>query len=175
MHTLGQMALLAVVLGGIGYIAVRVQRAPESADHGVKESADLRSPIKTARDAVARGDFSEALANLTYVLNSDPLNADARSLRGEIHLHQNNPSAAQKDLDVALDVHPGSVTNRWLRSLALTAQNMRDAAAKDLDIIIASQPKFMPAFLERGKFFALESRNSEALTAYNGEIGRAHV
>jgi tetratricopeptide (TPR) repeat protein len=114
------------------------ERRVAHATRGIAEA--YRARAMAYRDSV-HGDTSEALADLTAAVETDPTYAEAYRSRGVVLLGQGDYYGAMADFNKALELDPKWALGYYTRGMALLDHDHRDQAIADLRRVIELQPE----------------------------------
>ena len=109
----------------------------------------------------ARGNYDQALADMTQALQFTPQSPEHRAglytVRAELYMIQEDFDAAMDDLNAAIEASPNVAQAFLDRAQIYIFENQLDDALADYSAAIELEPEFAPAYVSRG--------------AVNGELG----
>lgn len=123
-----------------------------------------------ARIRMARGQYAEAVKELTALLRERPEDREIRSERASCYIENSNPQAALADCN-ALLVSPPSEADHvhalFLRMAAYHALRETDKALADTRTILQMDPANKSATLLEASLLAEKGQTAEAMNRYN--------
>jgi putative PEP-CTERM system TPR-repeat lipoprotein len=132
---------------------------------------DPSERLGRARSNLDAGEVRAALIDLKDLLQRDPNNVEARLLLGEVELAQGDPSAAVRELQLALDGGASKEKVLPLLGQALLAQQDAAGVLARIDPGAVSDPALKGALLRmRGAALLTLHRPAEALQAFEGAL-----
>jgi tetratricopeptide (TPR) repeat protein len=127
-----------------------------------------------ARSYTQLQQYDKALADLSQALkypSSGPqFTAQVYSRLAELHLAQDDLSAAMSDLNNGIAAAPDVPDTYYTRAQLYAAQNHPQDALSDYNKVIALDPKFAEAYLNRGFINQAGGKLADALADYNKVI-----
>ena len=124
---------------------------------GVPEALKLRG-----RAQAGRGETEAALRDYNDYLNTNPLDAQAHVLRGDVHLARQDFSKAIEDYSAAMRLDQTLVDAFRGRSAAYIGSGEYERAQKDLDVVLAKSPHDVEALTNMGTACRLAGMASAA-------------
>lgn len=123
-----------------------------------------------ARINMARGQYAEAVQELTALLREHPEDREMRSERASCYIESSNPQAALEDCN-ALLISPPSEADHvhalFLRLAAYHALHETDKALADTRSILRLDPANKTAALLEATLLAEKGQTAEAMNRYN--------
>lgn len=123
-----------------------------------------------ARISMARGQYAEAVKELTALLREHPEDREMRSERASCYIESSNPQAALEDCNTLL-VSPPSEADHvhalFLRLAAYHALRETDKALADTRTILRLDPANKTAALLEATLLAEKGQTAEAMNRYN--------
>ena len=123
-----------------------------------------------ARINMARGQYAEAVQELTALLREHPEDREMRSERASCYIESSNPQAALEDCN-ALLISPPSEADHvhalFLRLAAYHALRETDKALADTRTILRLDPANKTAALLEATLLAEKGQTAEAMNRYN--------
>ncbi len=111
---------------------------------------DTPSQLKTAREAIERGDGAKAASELTKIIEREPQSAEARYLMGRAHLEQAKYKEALENFDEAVKLQSG-MAEAWLyAAVAERALNNKAKADDKLEKYLEAKKPPAPAMQAPG-------------------------
>ncbi len=117
--------------------------------------------LRTARNALAKGDIDRALTLVDKSIAKDPKNAEAHLLRGVIHETQHKPKEAVADFDEAIRLDPKLAEAYDRRgSEHFKLGHIKESIA-DFDKFLELKPEATPGHWRRGISYYYAGRFDE--------------
>lgn len=122
------------------------QVAQASGESGLGESYLRSCALRLAQ----QGDYTEAIAILTQLINRQPQNAVNYNNRGLIYFQSGNLQQALADYNTAIELHPNLASTYNNRANYYAACGELAAALADYDQAIDLNPSYVRAWINRG-------------------------
>ena len=123
-----------------------------------------------ARIRMARGQYAEAVKELTALLRERPEDREIRSERASCYIENSNPQAALADCNALLASPPSEADHihaLFLRLAAYHALRETDKALADTRTILQMDPANKSATLLEAALLAEKGQTTEAMNRYN--------
>ncbi len=102
------------------------------------------------KQKIQQGNSGEAMADLNWLLQADPHNAQALGLRGVIHSQGGDPTKALADLNQALSLAPQDWEVRMHRGVIRRLMGDALGAIADFNQLLQENPQSVEAYANRG-------------------------
>ena len=138
-----------------------------------KTSTSLQVPheaLKTASEALQKGDIDRAYALYSSILEHDPKNADAVHMLGVIESQRGNHTLGLNLIEKATALAPQNAILHCHRGNALMNFKRFDEALASYETAIRLRPDYADAFYNRGHVLVALKRLDEALVSYDATI-----
>ncbi len=124
----------------------------------------VQARLVKSRLAAYDGDTEQAMATLDGILDSDPTNARAWSLRGDI-LGQQDPEGAITAYSKAIEHSTNFFSDLVKRGMLNLEQGDLDAAGSDANALIAAAPRHPAGNYIQGLLFFQQEKYDEAISS----------
>lgn len=102
------------------------------------------------KQKIQQGQSGEAMADLNWLLQADPHNAQALGLRGVVHSQGGDPTKALADLNQALSLAPQDWEVRMHRGIIRRLMGDALGAIADFNQLLQEDPRSVEAYANRG-------------------------
>jgi len=126
----------------------------------------LKARALRAQLAEQQGEYDQAIADLTVVLQDRPSDAAALRTRGLLWLREGRFESAINDFTALLEIDPDQHEVLYRRGLAYYQLKQYSQSAEDLKKSLVIQPESAETLYVLGNIAAAESRPAEALEFY---------
>jgi tetratricopeptide (TPR) repeat protein len=106
--------------------------------------------LAQVKQKIYRGESAAAMADLNWLLQADPQNAQALSLRGVIHSQKGNSVMALEDLSRAMNLAPEDWEIRMHRGIVRRFMGDALGAIADFDQLLREHPSRVEVYANRG-------------------------
>jgi Tfp pilus assembly protein PilF len=133
----------------------------------------IEKQVQNARGLINKGQYSEAEKLCTKIIQQDPKNVKAYSLRGYANDKLGKRENAVLDYSRAIDIDPGRAVDYNNRGATYGDLGKYDLAKSDLDKAIELDPKLATAYYNRAKIDEKTNQTDLALNDYRtaAELG----
>jgi tetratricopeptide (TPR) repeat protein len=144
---------------------------PENADAhwvlGTIFAAELEGRVEAGRPATSsKPTLDDAISHLERARPSRPLDAGLAMTLGRLYLTKRDFTKARDVLDPVLEREPEHAEAAYLIAQAQLGTGDLDGAARSLDVVIASEPQFTRALIDRADVALRQRRWDEAAAAF---------
>ena len=144
---------------------------PENADAhwvlGTIFAAELEGRVEAGRPATtSKPTLDDAISHLERARPSRPLDAGLAMTLGRLYLTKRDFAKARDVLDPVLEREPEHAEAAYLIAQAQLGTGDLDGAARSLDVVIASEPQFTRALIDRADVALRQRRWDEAAAAF---------
>lgn len=117
-----------------------------------------------------RGEYDDALDDLTKAVSIDPGNSEVFAQRGEVHLLNGDPEAAVEDYTIALEISPESYAYYIKRGTAYSTNEDYGSAVADFTGALVFEPNSIEAHTLRARAYTAQELYSFAIDDYDRAI-----
>ena len=115
----------------------------------------------------SRGEYAQAVADLTRACDLEPANADCRYQRGLAYWHSAQREPALADFDAAIQLQPHDFEAHMARAQLELRRHSADAAAADLDAVDRLAPPQADLRLMLAKLYGAAAEYAGAIHEYD--------
>lgn len=156
------------------YALLKIDR-PDEARRKIQEAidqnlADLDLRYLGASSRVYKGEYQEAIRELTYILEQDSSHSNARYYRAYSMLFTNQNyedtqiyEEALKEVNTLLKNDPSHQDGLYLKGILLTLQNSNPEAIAIYDDISKNDPKYLNVFISKASTLFQDKKYQEAI------------
>ncbi len=143
---------------------------PENAEAhwvlGTIFAAELEGRVEAGRQATAKPTLDDAISHLERARPSRPLDVGLSVTLGRLYLSKRDFAKARQLLDAVLEREPEHAEAAYLIAQAQLGAGDLDAAARSLDVVIAAEPQFTRALIDRADVALRQRRWDDAAAAF---------
>jgi tetratricopeptide (TPR) repeat protein len=144
---------------------------PENAEAhwvlGTIYAAELEGRVEAGRPPpTSKPTIDDAISHLERARPSRPLDAGLSVTLGRLYLTKRDFAKARQLLDPVLEREPEHAEAAYLVAQAQLGAGDLDAAARSLDVVIAAEPQFTRALIDRADVALRQRRWDDAATAF---------
>jgi tetratricopeptide (TPR) repeat protein len=143
---------------------------PENAEAhwvlGTIIAAELEGRAEAGRPASPKPSIDTAIAHLERARPSRPLDAGLAMTLGRLYLTKRDYAKARELLDPVLDREPDHAEAAYLVAQAQLGAGDLDGAARSLDTVIAAEPQFTRALIDRADVALRQRKWDDAAAAF---------
>jgi predicted O-linked N-acetylglucosamine transferase (SPINDLY family) len=148
----------------------RFQKGPPSQSWQSERLSSPQTDLSRAVELHQRGKLEKAERIYRSILKADPRNFDAAHLLGVIFLQSNQFKAAERQIDLAIQINPNVAAAHSNRGIALKDLQRFDEALASFDKAVALQRDNAELFNNRGSVLKELKRLEDALTSIDRAI-----
>jgi tetratricopeptide (TPR) repeat protein len=126
--------------------------------------------VKRGTDYYNKGQYGQAIADLTKAIELDPQSIEAYYRRGLAYFKKGQYDEAIADITKVIELDPTQGSAYYLRGTAYLMKGQYEQAIADANKAIESDPL---AYLLKALAYEKMNRNNEAIEAYRGFITHA--
>lgn len=129
-----------------------------------------QTAYETAVNAFNDGDDERAIHLLNDIIEKNPENTEALTMRAYIFLTLGEKQKALENYTAVLEIHPNNVDALTNRALIYMENESYKAALTDLDKRISQKPDDWSAHFDKGYCLGLEGEHQEAIESFTISI-----
>ena len=130
-------------------------------------SRETVAQLQQAAQTYSRGDFAGAAKAYDRILQAEPRNAQAMTMRGASKYFLNDLPGALADYDAAAALNPADPASKRYATFVALCLGQADRAKRDADALLAANPNDIDATLSRAQAAMMLGEDADASKFFN--------